>query len=47
VEEGELSEAVATNPDGTAGVAFGGVTSVDPNTCASEAEEDLANLTGD
>ena len=46
-EEGGLSEAVATNPDGTAGVVFGGVTSVDPDTCASVAEEDLANLTGD
>jgi hypothetical protein len=43
-ENGELSEAVATTPDGTAGVAFGGLTSVSPDTCASYAEEDLANL---
>jgi hypothetical protein len=43
-DTGELSEAVATTPEGDAGVTFGGFTSVDPDTCASYAETDLARL---
>lgn len=43
-DTGDVSEAVATTPEGDAGVVFGGITSVDPNECASYAEEDLVGL---
>ncbi len=46
-DSGSIDEAVATNPDGTAGVVFGGTTSVDPNVCAEDATEDLEALTGE
>jgi hypothetical protein len=43
-DTGDATEAVATNPDETAGVVFGGVTSTKPDLCVPYAERDLESL---
>lgn len=42
--EGELSGGVATNPDGDAGLEFGGTFSADVDECVDDAEQDLESL---
>lgn len=41
---GDVDSAVATNSDGTAGVAFGGSTGFSPDDCVADAESDLNAL---